>query len=86
MFVVADTHKDERFKNNPWVKNPPHVRFYAGVTIYDRKTHMPVGAFCIKDVKSRELSNDETNILLDHAKMAEDEINVIPKPDGKSQN
>ena len=27
IFVIEDTHEDPRFKNNPQVTEPPHIRF-----------------------------------------------------------
>lgn len=75
ILIVEDALKDPRFADNPQVVNPPHVRFYAGVTLFDRKTHIPVGAFCIKDTKARSLDLDELNVLMDLARQAEEELN-----------
>jgi len=75
VFVIEDTHEDSRFKDNPQVTDPPHVRFYAGVAMHDYKTHQPIGAFCIKDTKPRKLSSDEFNTLLEYAHRAEVELN-----------
>lgn len=82
LFIIEDTLNDKRFADNPQVVNPPHVRFYAGVTLHDRRTHLPVGAFCIKDTKPRKLSMEELNALLQFAEKAETELNNgIPKDD-----
>lgn len=75
IFIVEDATKDKRFADNPQVTGKPHVRFYAGVTLEDSTTRLPVGAFCIKDTKPRTLSADEVNQLLDFAKQAEVELN-----------
>lgn len=75
IFVVEDTLKNKDFSDNPQVTHPPHIRFYAGVTLHDHDTHLPVGAFCVKDVKPRELSLDEINVILEHAREAEMELN-----------
>jgi GAF domain-containing protein len=75
ILVVEDTLKDDRFASNPYVLGEPFVRFYAGVRIFDRKTRMPVGVFCVKDKKPRALSVDELAVVLDCAARAEEEIN-----------
>ena len=75
ILVVEDTLKDDRFASNPYVLGEPFVRFYAGVRIFDRKTRMPVGVFCVKDKKPRTLSIDELAVVLDCAARAEEEIN-----------
>lgn len=82
MFVVEDTKNDQRFSDNPQVVNPPHVRFYAGVTLHDRKTHLPIGAFCIKDTKPRTLKPEELKQLQDYARQAEDELNSASTASG----
>jgi GAF domain-containing protein len=75
ILVVEDTLKDERFSNNPYVISDPFIRFYAGVRIFDRKTKLPVGVFCVKDKSPRTLSIDELSVVLDYAAKAEEEIN-----------
>ena len=77
LFVVEDTHKNKDFADNPQVTNPPHIRFYAGVTLHDHKTHLPIGAFCVKDTKPRNLSMPELNTLLTKAHEAEVELNKV---------
>jgi len=48
--VVLDTHADRRFADNPAVVGPPHLRFYVGVPLLDRKGYA-LGALCIADDK-----------------------------------
>lgn len=75
LFVVEDTLLDERFKNNPYVTGEPFIRFYAGQALLERKSALPVGVFCIKDIKPRTLSLDELAIFIDLATRAEVELN-----------
>jgi len=75
VFVVRDTLKDERFKDNPMVINSPFIRFYAGIVLHDKKTNLPVGVFCVKDTKPRIFNEEEISILMDLADRAEKEIN-----------
>lgn len=75
IFIVEDTMKDNRFKNNPMVIEKPNIRFYAGVSLRDNKTKLPVGVLCVKDVIPRKLSLEEINILMELAERAERELN-----------
>ncbi len=77
LFIVEDTLKDPRFADNPMVIGEPFIRFYAGVAIFDRKTYLPIGVFCIKDTKPKILKIDEIAIILDLASRAEDELNKV---------
>lgn len=60
MMIIPDTLEDYRFSDNPKVINQPYIRFYAGKSLYDRKTNQPVGVFCVKDYEPRYF--DKKNI------------------------
>lgn len=84
MFVVEDTLKDERFKDNPYVTGEPHVRFYAGIALTDRRSGLPIGVFCIKDTKPRTLSVEEIAILMELSERAEKIVNTPPSDTTKN--
>ena len=75
MLIIEDTLTDKRFADNPMVKGEPKIRFYAGKSLYERQSHLPVGVFCIKDYKPRKFSLKDTNDFLEMAEQAETEIN-----------
>lgn len=75
IFIVEDTLKDERFRDNPMVVGEPFIRFYAGVALFDHETRQPIGVFCVKDTKPRKLSTEEIGIIIDLADKAEKELN-----------
>ena len=75
ILVVQDTTKDERFADNPTVIGKPYIKFYAGVPIMSADGQR-IGAFCIKDIKPREFSKDDQEILEGLARWAELEINL----------
>lgn len=75
ILIIEDTLTDSRFVDNPMVAGAPFIRFYAGKLLYDRETRLPVGVFCIKDTKPRQLSATDINDFLELARQAEDEIN-----------
>lgn len=75
IMIVNDTLKDPRFADNPMVIGSPFIRFYAGKSLYDYATNMPVGVFCIKDHKPRTMSVKDISDFLEFAERAEREIN-----------
>ncbi len=75
IFIVEDTLKDSRFVDNPMVIGSPFVRFYAGIALFDHKTHQPIGVFCVKDIKPRKFTVQEIGIMIDLANRAEQELN-----------
>ncbi len=75
ILIIEDTLADPRFADNPMVLGEPKIRFYAGKSLYDRKSNLPVGVFCLKDHKPREFSLSDMSDFLDLASRAEEEIN-----------
>lgn len=75
IMIVSDTLSDPRFADNPMVVGDPKIRFYAGKSLYDHKSNLPVGVFCLKDHKPREFSLSDMSDFLDLASRAEEEIN-----------
>lgn len=81
IFIVEDTLKNPLFADNPMVVNDPHIRFYAGKSLFEHKSNLPVGVFCIKDYKPRTMGLRDIADFLDFAERAEKEINIkMPAP------
>lgn len=52
LMIIPDAHEDPRFRSNPLVLGPPHVRFYAGAPLKLASGHR-VGTLCIIDTVPR---------------------------------
>ncbi|HYO53375.1 GAF domain-containing sensor histidine kinase [Archangium sp.] len=63
LFVVEDTHRDERFHDNPLVTGGPHVRFYAGIPIKGLGG-LNMGTLCIIDHEPRQLTPAQADALV----------------------
>jgi len=75
ILIIEDTLTDPRFVDNPMVKSDPSIRFYTGKSLYDHKTNLPVGVFCIKDYQPREMDVRDISDFIALAERAEREIN-----------
>jgi len=62
VLVVRDTHRDERFHDNPLVTGEPGVRFYAGTPLKSLSGHT-LGTLCVLDRVPRELTAEQTQAL-----------------------
>lgn len=62
IFIVEDTRKDERFKDNPQVKEHNAI-FYAGVKLVNKDGYA-LGTLCVFDTKPRSLDNRQQNALV----------------------
>jgi len=75
-FVIPDALQDERFRDNPLVAGPPHVRFYAGCPLRGPGGRK-LGTLCIIDSKPRAFSDEDVEMLVDLALMVEREFSAI---------
>ena len=62
IFLVNDLALDERFKDNPLVTGPPHVRFYVGVALVTPEGYA-IGTLSVWDHKPRELDTVQLRTL-----------------------
>ncbi len=77
VYIVEDTLLDPIFKDNPMVaKEKLGIRFYAGKSLHDYKTGLPVGVFCVKDYVPHKMSVTDVGDFLALAQRAEKEINA----------
>ena len=67
--IVPDALQDERFTDNPLVRNVPNIRFYAGAPLatYDGNN---IGTLCVMDVQTKEISENKKVLLGILAKQA----------------
>ncbi|WP_227520507.1 GGDEF domain-containing protein [Marinobacter sp. LV10R510-11A] len=73
IFVVEDATQDPRFRNNPLVLDSPHIRFYAGMPVYE-PSGFKIGSLCIIDDKPRQFSEKDLDVLRTLATMLEEEL------------
>lgn len=73
--VITDASLDERFHDNPYVRQDPSVRFYAGAPL--RTNGHVVGTLCLVDRRPRLLTAEQLHVLHDLATMVEDELTGV---------
>jgi len=68
IMAVPDAKLDERFKDNPLVTGPPHVRFYGGMPLRT-KDGFNLGTLAAVDLKPRQLTDPQRQTLRELARI-----------------
>ncbi len=76
ILLIPDTLQDERFADNPLVKESPHIRFYVGCPL-SYADNLKMGTLCLIDDKPRGFDADDAVVLRDLASMVEDELRAF---------
>ena len=74
--VLPDATSDPRFMGNPLTSGDDGVRAYAGVPLTSDEGYN-VGAFCVADHRIRRFSDEDIQILVDLAALAERELRLV---------
>lgn len=73
LMIVEDASKDERFRDNPFVKSAPKIRFYAGAPFTSR-TGQALGTMCVVDLQPRSLSEEQKRALVALSRQVERQL------------
>lgn len=75
LMVVEDARQDPRFRGNPFVAGPPHLRFYMGMPLTSPGGYR-VGTLCIMDTEPRTPSAHDRQTLERLAQVVMDELEM----------
>lgn len=78
VFIIQDTHQDERFKNNPLVTGFPHLRFYAGAILKTAEGYN-IGTLCVADTKPKKVTALQIETLKNFASLVMSHIELKKK-------
>ncbi len=70
IFVIENAEEDGRFRFNPLVTGPMHLRFYAGIAVH-AFGNIPVGTLCVIDEKPRKMTDKIAQTLINARDLAE---------------
>jgi GAF domain-containing protein len=75
VIVVAGAQNDERFRPNPLLTGPPHIRFYAVAPLHTGQGRN-IGTRCVIGTEPRGLSEQEAGLLPELASLAMHQIEM----------
>jgi PAS domain S-box-containing protein len=75
LLVVPDTHKDDRFSDNPLVLHDPNIRFYAATPLRTVQGYA-FGVLCVIDHVPRQLTPEQRSALRDLGQQATAQIEL----------
>ncbi|WP_407942826.1 GAF domain-containing protein [Marinobacter similis] len=75
LFIIEDTLQDDRFNDNPLVRDAPFIRFYAGAPLHNSEGYR-LGTMCLIDRKPRRFDGEDQALLRELADCIEREINI----------
>ncbi len=78
LFVITDTHADDRYVDHPMVTSEPYVRFYAGAPLVNPDGHA-IGTLCVIDQTPRELSAEQKDALRSIARQVISQLEIRRK-------
>ena len=78
VFEIEDSHKDERFCDNPLVTGDPHVRFYAGAPLIN-PDGLALGTLCVIDHKPRKLTDSQRESLTALSRQVVNQLEIRKK-------
>jgi len=84
ILIVNNAIKDDRFANNPLVKNNPKIRFYAGVPLVTANG-FAVGTLCVIDMIERQLNDQQLDALHRLSRQAIAQMELIQEIHNRKQ-
>src|SRR5262249_27027252 len=71
--ILPDALADERFSDNPYIREAPRIRFYAGYPLI-LENGACAGSFCLADTRPRNLDDQQLSQLRDLAELTAHEL------------
>jgi transcriptional regulator with GAF, ATPase, and Fis domain len=75
LLVVPDAQEDPRFRQNPYVRGEPHIRFYAGAPLFTPEGPI-IGTLCVLDRVPREFPPDQGRALVQLAHQVQAQLEL----------